>query len=72
MPRGTLSQVDKVLIKKHRQLTAGEKGIYWVIAKCKKGYFTINEELRLLLVAAFNDHPHIIVLPNAKRTTDSD
>jgi hypothetical protein len=63
-----MSQVDKILIKKRRQLTTGEKGIYWTLAKRKKGYSTINEELRSLLVAAFNDHPHVIMLPNAKDT----
>ena len=33
-----------------------------------KGYSTIIEELRSLLVAAFNGHPHVIVSPNAKDT----
>ena len=36
MPRRTLSQVDKILIEKRRQLTAGEKGVYWALAKRKK------------------------------------
>ena len=58
--------MGKILIKKRRQLTADEKGVYWALAKCKKGYSTINKELRLLLVTAFNDHPHVIVLPNPK------
>ncbi len=30
MPRGSMSQVDKIVIKKRRQLTTGEKGVYWV------------------------------------------
>ena len=51
-----------------RQLTAGKKGVYWALAKQKKGYSTINKELWLLLVAAFNNHPRVIVLPNAKDT----
>jgi hypothetical protein len=63
-----MSRLDKILIKKRQQLTAGKKGVYWALAKHKKGYFTINEELWLLLVAAFNNHPHVIVLPNAKDT----
>ena len=42
MPRRTLSQVDNILIKKHQQLTAGKKGVYWALAKCKKRYSTIN------------------------------
>ncbi len=54
------------IIKKCRQLSAGKKGIFWALAKCKKGYSKINKEIRLLLVAAFNDHPHIIVSPNAR------
>jgi hypothetical protein len=66
VPQKTLSRLDRILIKKRRQLTANKKGIYWALAKCKKGYSTINKELRLLLFAAFNDHPYIIVLPNAK------
>jgi len=52
--------VDKILIEKRRQLTAGEKGVYWALAKRKKGYSTINKELWLLLVAAFNDHPLVL------------
>jgi hypothetical protein len=64
VPHTTLSQ--EILIKKCRQLTAGEKGLYWALTKRKKGYSTLNKELRLLLGAAFNNHPHIIVLSNAK------
>jgi hypothetical protein len=66
MPCKTLSRVDTVLIKKGRQLSAGKKGIYWALAKCKKGYSKIDEVLWSLLVAAFNNHTHVIVLPNAK------
>ena len=68
MPRVALTQVDKILIEKRWQLTAGKKGVYWALAKRKKGYSTINEKLRSLLVTAFNNHPHVIVLPNAKDT----
>ena len=60
--------MDKIPIKKHRLLTSCEKGVYWALTKCKKGYSTIIEELRSLLVAAFNGHPHVIVSPNAKDT----
>jgi hypothetical protein len=58
--------VDRILIEKRRQLTAGKKGVYWALAKRKKGYSTINKEIQLLLVTAFKNHPHVIVLPNAK------
>ncbi len=43
-------------------------GIHWALAKKKKGYSTISDEVKLLLVNAFNDHPHVIVLPNTKDT----
>jgi hypothetical protein len=66
MPRRTLlSGVDTVLVKKGRQQSAGKKGIYWALTKCKKGYSKIDEALWSLLVAAFNDHTHVIMLPNA-------
>ena len=68
MPQKTMSQVDRILIEKRRQLTAGKKAIYWALTKRKKGYSTINKELRLLLVVVFNDHPHNIVSLNAKDT----
>ena len=58
--------MDNILIAKRRQLTAGKKGVYWALAKHKKGYSTINKELWSLLATAFNDHPHVIVSPNAK------
>ncbi len=60
--------MDRICTKKRRQLTAGKKGVYWALAKRKKGYSTINKELWMLLVKAFNDHPHVIVSPNAKDT----
>ena len=60
--------MDKIPIKKHRLLTSCEKGVYWALTKCKKGYSTIIEELRSLLVMAFNNHPHVIMSPNAKDT----
>ncbi len=28
----------------------------------------INDALRTLLIVAFNNHPHVVVLPNAKAT----
>ena len=60
--------MDIILIEKRCQLTAHEKGVYWSLAKRKRGYSTINEEFWLFLVLAFNNHPHVIVLPNAKDT----
>ncbi len=64
--RKTMSQVNKALVEKRQLLTTREKGVYWALAKRKKGYSTINDEIRSLLVAAFNDHPHVIMSPNAK------
>ncbi len=66
MPQSTLATREKALIKKRRHLTAGKKGIYWALAKCKKGYSKIDKALRSLLVVAFNDHPSVIVSPNTK------
>ncbi len=40
--------------------------IYWALSKRKKGYSTINKSIQLLLIAAFKDHPNVIVLPNSK------
>jgi hypothetical protein len=68
VPRRTLSRVDALLIKKRQQLSAGKKGVYWALAKHKKGYSKIGKELRSLLVATFNDHSCVIVLPKAKDT----
>ncbi len=59
-----LARVDACLIEKRRQLTNGETGLYWALSKRKKGYSKIDEELWLLLVDAFNNHPHVIVSPN--------
>jgi hypothetical protein len=39
-----------------------------VLSKRKKGYWTINKELQTLLIVAFNNHPHVVVLPNTKNT----
>jgi hypothetical protein len=58
-------------IEKRRQLSAKKKGIYWALTKHKKGYSKIDEALWSLLVAAFNDHPQVIVSPNAKDTLQS-
>ena len=68
MPRRTLSQVDKLLIEKRRQLTFCKKGVYWALAIRKEGYSTTNKELRSLVVVAFSIHPHVIMSPNAKDT----
>ncbi len=45
VPRTTLKHVQKHVMEKHRQLTAGEKGVYWASAKRKKGYSKIDEDL---------------------------
>ena len=69
VPSSTLARVDARLIEKRRQLTtAGETGVHWALSKRKKGFSKIDEALRLLLVDAFNDHPHVIVSPNSKDT----
>lgn len=68
VPKSTLHRVEKKIIEKRRQLTAGERGIHWAMAKRKKGYSKIDDTLRSLIVDAFNDHPHVIVLPNRKDT----
>jgi hypothetical protein len=68
IPQSTLSRVKKHMIEKQRLLSAGEMGIHWVLAKKKKGYSKISNELKLLLVNAFHDHPHVVVLPNTKDT----
>jgi hypothetical protein len=56
------------MIEKRRLLSAGEMGIHWTLAKKKKGYSKISNELKLLLVNAFHDHPHVVVSPNTKDT----
>jgi hypothetical protein len=68
VPRTTLQRIQKHVLEKHHQLTAGERGVCWASAKWKKGYSKINEDLCSLLIVAFNDHPHVIVAPNAKDT----
>ncbi len=68
MPQSTLATREKALIVKRRQLCAGEKGVYWALTKRKKGYYKIDKAVRLLLVAAFKDYPHIIVSLNGKDT----
>jgi hypothetical protein len=68
VPRTTLQRIQKHVMEKGCQLTAGESGVYWALAKQKKGYSKINEDLCSLLIVAFNDHPHVIVSPNAKDT----
>jgi hypothetical protein len=57
MPQSTLATREKALIKKRRQLIASKKGIYWALAKCKKGYSKIDKALRSLLVAASTTTP---------------
>jgi hypothetical protein len=37
LPQSTLATREKAIIKKHRQLSAGKKGIFWAFAKRKKG-----------------------------------
>jgi hypothetical protein len=68
IPRSTLQRVDGAMITKRQQLTAGEWGIYWALAKTKRGYSTISNELKSILLDAFNNHPHVVVLPNTKDT----
>ncbi len=68
VPQSTLATREKALIKKRRQLFAGKKGIFWALAKRKKGYSKINDAIRSLLVTAFNNHPHVIVSPKARDT----
>jgi hypothetical protein len=68
IPCSTLQRVDSAVITKRQQLTAGEREIYWMLAKKKKGYLTISNELKSMLVNAFNSHPHVVVSPNTKDT----
>jgi hypothetical protein len=65
IPRSSLQRVDAAMITKRQQLTAGERG-YWALAKTKRGYSTISDELKSILLDAFNDHPHVVVSPNTK------
>jgi hypothetical protein len=66
IPHSSLQRVDAAMITKRQQLTAGERGIYWALAKTKRGYSTISDELKSILLDAFNDHPHVVVSPNTK------
>jgi hypothetical protein len=66
IPQSTLVKREKALIKKLQQLSTGKAGIFWVLAKCKKVYSKINEAIRSFLVEAFNNHPHVIMSPNAR------
>ncbi len=68
MPQSTLATRENALIEKHWQLSTGKKGIYWALTQCKKRYSKIDEALWLLLVAAFNNHPYVIVSLNTKET----
>ncbi len=63
-----LDHVDDTMIQKRQQLIAGESGIYWAIPKEKKGYSKISVKLKLLLLNAFDDQPHAVVLPKTKDT----
>jgi hypothetical protein len=68
MPFSTLQRVEKNVIEKHRKLTDGKFSVYWAVANRKKGYSTISNKLKWLLIVAFNDHPHVVVSPNLKDT----
>ncbi len=49
VPPSTLDRMEAHLIKKRRQLTAGEVGVHLALSKRKKGFSKIDETLRLLL-----------------------
>jgi hypothetical protein len=66
VPPSTLARMDAHLIEKRWQLTAGKRGVHWALSKRKRGFSKVDEVFRLLLVDAFNDHPHVIVSPNSK------
>ncbi len=68
VPQSTLATREKALIEKCQQLSTSEKGIFWALAERKKGYSKIDNAIRSLLVAAFNNYPHVIVSPNARDT----
>ena len=68
VPKSNMGRNLPKAIKKRKQLTAGEKGIFWSRALKRKGYSKITPELRELLLTAFYDHPHVIFSPNAKDT----
>ena len=66
IPHASLQRVDGAMITKRQQLTAGERRIYWALAKKKRGYSIISDKLKSILLDAFNDHPHVVVSPNTK------
>jgi hypothetical protein len=66
IPQSPLTKREKAIIEKRQQLSTGKAGIFWVLAKRNKGYSKIDKAIRLLLVTAFNDHPHVIVTPNKR------
>jgi hypothetical protein len=66
IPQSTLAKREKAIIKKRQQLSTGKADIFWALAKRKKGYSKINKVIQLLLVMAFNNHPHITVSPSAR------
>ena len=66
IPSATLQRVDGAMITKRQQLTAKERGVYWALAKKKRGYSIISDELKSILLDSFNDHPHVVVSPNTK------
>jgi hypothetical protein len=68
IPSSTLAHVDQLLIKKRQQLSSGKRGIYWALVNRKKGNSKIGNELCQLLIDNFNNHPHVIVSPDAKDT----
>ena len=63
-----LDRVDGTMIKKRQQLTAGESGVQWALAKSKKGYLTISYKLEAMLLNAFINQPPVVVLPSTKDT----
>jgi hypothetical protein len=68
VPFSTLQRIEKFIMEKHHQLPIIEKGIHWAMARRNKGYSTISNKLRTLLIIASNDYPHVVVLPNTKDT----
>ena len=63
-----MARVDGMMIKKRHQLTARDRGVQWALAKAKKGYSTISDELKVMLLKAFYNHPNVVVSPNTKDT----
>jgi hypothetical protein len=56
------------MIKKRQQLTAEESGVQWALARAKKGYLTISNKLKAMMLNAFNNQLHVVILPNTKAT----